>query len=68
MEAHLSTTPFGRRTLSLAHVANQAIAKARPPEKAVHKWQVFRAVCAAKARVGVSERSLAVLEIGRAHV
>ena len=61
MEPHLSTTPFGRRSLTLAHVASQAIAKARPPEKAVHKWQVFRAVCAAKTRVGVSERALAVL-------
>jgi replication initiation protein RepC len=61
MEPHLSTTPFGRRALTLAHVANQAIAKARPPEKAVHKWNVFRAICAAKARLGVSERSLSVL-------
>src|SRR5665213_4080102 len=62
MDPHLSTTPFGRRTLTLAHVASQALAKARPPEKAAHKWQVFRAICAAKARVGVSERSLAVLD------
>ena len=61
MESHLSTTPFGRRTLSLAHVASQAIAKARPAEKAVHKWNVFRAICTAKAQVGVSERALAVL-------
>ena len=61
MEPHLSTTPFGRRTLTLAHVANQAIAKTRAPEKAVHKWQVFHAVCAAKTRIGVSERALAVL-------
>ena len=62
MQPHSSTTPFGRRSLALAHVANQAIAKARPPEKAVHKWQVFRAICAAKTRVRVSERALAVLD------
>ena len=62
MQPHNSTTPFGRRSLTLAHVASQAIAKARPSEKAVHKWQVFRAICAAKARVGVSERALAVLD------
>ena len=62
MQPHSSTTPFGRRSLSLAHVASQAVAKARPPEKAVHKWQVFRAICTAKARVGVSERALAVLD------
>ena len=62
MQPHSSTTPFGRRSLTLAHVASQANAKARPPEKAVHKWQVFRAICAAKARIGVSERALAVLD------
>jgi replication initiation protein RepC len=62
MQSHSSTTPFGRRSLTLAHVATQATAKARPPEKAVHKWQVFRAICTAKATVGVSERALAVLD------
>src|SRR5271166_3816204 len=62
MQSHVSTTPFGRRSLTLAHVASQATAKARPPDKAVHKWQVFRAICTAKARIGVSERALAVLD------
>jgi replication initiation protein RepC len=62
MEPHTSTTPFGRRSLTLAHVANQAVAKARPPEKVVHKWHVFRAICTAKTRIGVSERALAVLD------
>ena len=62
MQTHQSTTPFGRRSLTLAHVASQVIAKARPFEKAVHKWQVFRAICAAKTHVGVTERSLAVLD------
>jgi replication initiation protein RepC len=56
------TTPFGRRSLTLAHVATQATAKARAPDRAVHKWQVFRAICTAKTRVGVSERALAVLD------
>jgi replication initiation protein RepC len=62
MQPHSSTTPFGRRSLTLAQVASQANAKARPAEKAVHKWQVFRAICTAKIRVGVSERALAVLD------
>ena len=62
MEPHQSTTPFGRRPLTLAHVASQAAAKARPPEKFAHKWTVFRAICAARARLGVSERALAVLD------
>jgi replication initiation protein RepC len=61
MDSHLSTTPFGRRTLTLAHVASQAAAKARPPEKAVHKWKVFHAICTAKAQIGVTERALSVL-------
>ena len=43
------TTPFGRRSLSLAMVASQAAAKdfaAKPDasEAAVHKWRLFRAV------------------------
>ena len=62
MQTHITTTPFGRRSLSLAHVASQAVAKARPLDKAVHKWNVFRAICTAKARIGVSERALAVLD------
>ena len=62
MDQRLSTTPFGRRSLTLAQVASQATAKARPPDKTVHKWQVFRAICTAKARIGVSERALAVLD------
>ena len=62
MQFHVSTTPFGRRSLTLAHVASQATAKARPPEKAVHKWQVFRAICMAKTKIGTSERALAVLD------
>lgn len=61
MQPHLSTTPFGRRSLTLAHVAAQTNARERPPEKAVHKWHVYRAICAAKPRLGVSERALAVL-------
>lgn len=62
METRLSTTPFGRRPLTLALVASQAEAKARPPEKAVHKWEAFRAICTAKELLGVSERALAVLD------
>ena len=61
METHHPTTPFGRRSLTLACVANQAVAKACPPEKAAHKWNVFRDICAAKDRLGVSDRALAVL-------
>jgi replication initiation protein RepC len=57
-----TTTPFGRRPLKLAHIAAQAMARERPPEATVHKWRVFRALCAARARLSLSERALAVLD------
>jgi replication initiation protein RepC len=61
MQSHQPTTPFGRRSLTLAHVATQMAAAARPPDKVVHKWKVFNALCTARPRIGVSERALAVL-------
>jgi replication initiation protein RepC len=61
MQSRQPTTPFGRRTLTLAHVATQMLTSARPPDKVVHKWQVFRAICTARPKLGVSERALAVL-------
>ncbi|GLI95087.1 replication initiation protein [Methylocystis echinoides] len=61
-----STTPFGRRTLSLAMVASQAATKefaSRPnaSETVVHKWRLFRALTEAKAPLGVTDRALSVL-------
>ena len=63
MQSHQPTpaTPFGRRSLTLAHVASQAIAKQRPPDAAAHKWNVYRDLCAARSRLGLTERSLALL-------
>ncbi|CEG10453.1 replication initiation protein RepC [Afipia felis] len=61
MQSHSPTTPFGRRSLTLAHVASQMVATTRPPEKVVHKWKIFHAICTARPRLGVSERSLSVL-------
>src|SRR5271166_3482295 len=61
MQTHQPTTPFGRRSLTLAHVAAQVVASRRPPDKVVHKWQVFRAICLARPRLGVSERAISVL-------
>jgi replication initiation protein RepC len=61
MESKLATTPFGRRPLSLAMVSTQLAAKAAPPDAAVHKWQIYRAICEAKASLGVTDRALAVL-------
>jgi replication initiation protein RepC len=61
MQPDLSTTPFGRRPLSLAMVASQIAAKACPPKAAVDKWQVFQTISEAHGAVGVSDRALAVL-------
>ncbi|MET4492932.1 plasmid replication protein RepC [Bradyrhizobium sp. LA7.1] len=61
MQSHSPTTPFGRRSLTLAHVTSQMVATERPPEKIVHKWKIFHAICTARPRLGVSERSLSVL-------
>lgn len=61
MDQYQSTTPFGRRMLTLAHVATQALAEERQPDKAVHKWKIFQAICTARPRLGVNERALSVL-------
>jgi replication initiation protein RepC len=61
MEKHTPTTPFGRRSLKLAHVAAQVTAASRSPDQVVHKWKTFHAICSARGRLGVSERSLSVL-------
>ena len=61
MELHISTTPFGRRPLSLAQVASQIVAKERPADTTAHKWTVFRAICEAKDRLGLTDRPIAVL-------
>ncbi|AWC25788.1 replication initiation protein RepC (plasmid) [Aminobacter sp. MSH1] len=61
MIEHISTTPFGRRSLSLAMVAGQMSADSCAPGASANKWQVFRAVCEAKGLLGASDRALAVL-------
>jgi len=61
METYSPTTPFGRRTLSVTHLASQVIVKERPPDATAHKWTVFRAICEAKDGLGLADRALAVL-------
>lgn len=60
------TTPFGRRSLSLAMVQAQTAtrdfrAKADASETVVHKWRLFRALTEAKGALGVTDRALSVL-------
>jgi replication initiation protein RepC len=54
-------TPFGRRPLSLSTVKVQRDVRECPHGKPVHKWQVFRNICEARASLPVSDRALAVL-------
>jgi len=61
MQTHQPTRPFGRRSLTLAHVAAQVVTSRRPPDRVVHKWTVFRAIWLARPRLAVSERALSVL-------
>src|SRR3546814_4729865 len=62
METHnIATTPFGGRAMSLALLAGYKQADGIPEGKAVDKWAVYRNLCEAKAIIGVSDRSLAIL-------
>lgn len=55
------TTPFGRRGVTIAHFAKQMAARDIKPNTAHDKWKLFRILCEAKSRIGISDRSLAVL-------
>ncbi|MDE3774195.1 replication initiation protein RepC [Sinorhizobium meliloti] len=61
MESGSVTTPFGRRSMTLALLAGQFISRDIEPGKSVDKWKLFRSLCAAKRRLGISDRTLAVL-------
>lgn len=61
MQTHISTTPFGRRTLTLGQVASQAAARAMPAGAVAHKWQVFQHVREARSPLGATDRALAIL-------
>lgn len=55
------TTPFGRRTMTLALVKGQLETAAIPSGKAVDKWKIFRDACDARTLLGLKDRALAVL-------
>ncbi|WP_426239495.1 plasmid replication protein RepC [Pararhizobium sp. DWP1-1-3] len=61
MQIESVTTPFGRRPMTLAMVANQVLAQEIEPEKSVDKWKLYRALCEARPRLGVTDRALAVM-------
>lgn len=61
MQTHIATTPFGRRTMSLAQLAEQTIARAAPKDRVIHKWQVFHHIREARDRLGATDRALTIL-------
>jgi replication initiation protein RepC len=61
MQTHITTTPFGRRPMTLAMMASQAAANAMPEGASVQKWHVFKSIREAKDLIGATDRSLAIL-------
>lgn len=61
MQTHITTTPFGRRAVTLGQIASQAAAKAMPKEAIVNKWRVFEDIRKAREPLGATDRSLAIL-------
>lgn len=57
---HISVAPFGAR-LTVAAAAVQAMADACPRQARASKWSVLRWVSDARARLGLSDRAVAVL-------
>ncbi|UGY20929.1 replication initiation protein RepC (plasmid) [Bradyrhizobium septentrionale] len=61
METHITTTPFGRRPMTLGQISNQMAARTAKPEAIVHKWQVFQNIREARELLGATDRSLTIL-------
>jgi len=61
METGYITTPFGRRSMTLALVKRQQETERAAMTSAVDKWRVFRDVGDARTRLGLQDRALAVL-------
>ncbi|MGF6175502.1 plasmid replication protein RepC [Ensifer sp. 4252] len=61
MQGGSVTTPFGRRSMTLGMLASQYMSREISPETSADKWKLFRALCQAKARLGISERALSVM-------
>ena len=61
MERHYVTTPFGRRSMTLAMVTGQLAEADIPSGKSIDKWKVFRDLCDARPKLGLRDRALAVL-------
>ncbi len=61
MNSDIVTTPFGRRGVSVGLLASQFASRDIDPARSIDKWKLFRATCEARPLLGISDRSLAVL-------
>jgi replication initiation protein RepC len=62
MQTEHVTTPFGRRSMTLASVKGQLDVAASKVMHSVEKWKVFRDISEARERFGLQDRALAVLD------
>ncbi|KQS61204.1 hypothetical protein ASG39_16675 [Rhizobium sp. Leaf371] len=60
MDTYLVTTPFGRRPMTRAMLTGQSTARS-DLSHSVDKWKLYRALCEARSRLGISDRTLALL-------
>ncbi|CAN7675701.1 plasmid replication protein RepC [Pararhizobium sp. LjRoot255] len=61
MQTGSVTTPFGRRTISLALIKGQMESAKIKPGKSVDKWKIYRDICDARSLLGLRDRALSVL-------
>lgn len=62
MDSGVVTTPFGRRSISLALLAKQQSFGQPEANITCNKWKLFRAICEARSALGVTDRALTVLD------
>ncbi len=55
------TTPFGRRPMTYGMLADQLAAQAIDENASVDKWKLYRWLCEARSRLGISDRALSLL-------
>lgn len=61
MNSGYLTTPFGRRSMTLAMLTDQIVDAEKVTDKSIDKWELYRALCQAKPLLGLSDRALALL-------
>lgn len=61
MQVESVTTPFGRRPMTLAMLAAQVATKDVRDNACVDKWKLYRALCEARGKLGITDRALTVL-------